>query len=160
MSEQEKEPGEPAGTARKNAPETRGRPFQKGNQGRPRGSRNKVSVMVERLIAKDAKAITHAMIEKAKGGNTTAGAAILRVIIGPAKERAAPIQFELPPLKTASDAMLAISAIAAGVADGSLDSEAAKTLTSIIGEFRAVLEAVDHEARLAELESRYAQAKP
>ena len=45
-------------TSRKNAPNTRGRPFQKGNAGRPRGSRNKATLAAEQLLDGETEALT------------------------------------------------------------------------------------------------------
>jgi hypothetical protein len=143
---------------RKNAANTRkprGRPFQKGNGGRPRGSRNKVSILMEQMIVAEAEEITRALITKAKGGNTTVGIALLRTLLGPARERSMPIKFKLPPLKTPQDALAAIGAIADGIATGALDSEGARTLTTVVAEFRGTLAVVDQERRLIALEARH-----
>jgi hypothetical protein len=55
-----------------NAPKTRGRPFQPGNAGRPRGSRGKATVAAEKLLDGEAKALTRKAIDLAKEGDTTA----------------------------------------------------------------------------------------
>ena len=52
----------------KNASSTRGRPFAKGNTGRPKGSRNKVTVAVETLLDGDAERLTRKAIELAMEG--------------------------------------------------------------------------------------------
>ncbi len=44
-------------TPRKNAPDTRGRPFARGNPGRPKGARNKVTRAVAALLDGEAEAL-------------------------------------------------------------------------------------------------------
>ena len=50
-----------------NVPITRGRPFQPGNPGRPKGARHKVTVAVEALLEGEAEGLTRKAIELAKG---------------------------------------------------------------------------------------------
>ena len=45
-----------------NASVTRGRPFPKGNAGRPKGARNKVTVAVESLLDGEAEGLTRKAI--------------------------------------------------------------------------------------------------
>jgi len=78
---------------------TRGKPFPKGNPGRPIGARHKTTITVERLLEGEADAIGRKCIEMALGGDTTA----LRL----AMERIAPVrrarvQFSLPPVEAAT----------------------------------------------------------
>lgn len=127
--------------------------FRRGHGGRRPGSRNRVTALVERLISGEAEEIVRAMVAKAKAGNVTAGAAIMRVLIGPAKERGVPLKFKLPKLATAADSLAAIQAIAEGVASGKIDADGAKILTGIVAEFRATLSVVDQDRRMAAIES-------
>ena len=55
-----------------NASVTRGRPFPKGNAGRPKGARNKVTVAVESLLDGEGEGLTRKAIELAMKGDTTA----------------------------------------------------------------------------------------
>ena len=57
---------------RKNAETTRGRRFQKGNPGRPKGSQNRTTRMIEALLEGEAEAIGRKCIEKAKAGDPVA----------------------------------------------------------------------------------------
>lgn len=128
--------------------------FRRGHGGRKPGCRNKTTALVERLISGEAEEIVRGLIEKAKRGNTAAGAALLRVLIGPARERSAPLKFRLPTLSTAGDCLVAIQTIAEGVASGRLDADSAKILTGLVGEFRSTLTVVDQDRRLTEIEER------
>jgi hypothetical protein len=53
-------------------PKVRGRPFQKGNPGRPRGSCNKATLAARQLLEGRAKAITKKCIELALQGDLIA----------------------------------------------------------------------------------------
>src|SRR5262249_4534622 len=124
---------------RKNGPTTAGRDaagrFGRGNRGRPRGSRNRVTRACEKIIASDAVEVVKALVEKAKAGNVAAAIAIVRTLVGPAKERADPMNFRLPELRTPADALAAISSITAGVARGELDEGQARALVSLVDTF-------------------------
>src|SRR5215831_6568815 len=52
-------------TLRKNATNTRGRPFKPGNAGRPKGARNRATVAAEALLDGQAEALTRKAIERA-----------------------------------------------------------------------------------------------
>jgi hypothetical protein len=133
--------------------------FKRGHGGRRRGSRNRATVLAEKLIAGQAEELIEKAVALGLKGNPTVLTALLRCLCPPAKERAMPIRFRLPPLRTADDAMASIGAITEGVARGELDADAAKVLVSLVAEFRQTLCAVDHERRLAEIEARPLGAK-
>ena len=48
---------------RKNVSNTPGRPFKKGNPGRPKGARNRVTVACESLMAGEGETLTRKAIE-------------------------------------------------------------------------------------------------
>jgi hypothetical protein len=48
----------------------RGRPFAKGNPGRPKGVRHKSTLLCKKLMRDDAKEIVQAVIVAAKAGDT------------------------------------------------------------------------------------------
>jgi hypothetical protein len=74
---------EVADPPRKNAGKTRGRPFQQGNPGRPKGAQNRTTRLIEALLEGEAEAIGRKCIERAKEGDPVA----LRL----AMERIAPV---------------------------------------------------------------------
>jgi hypothetical protein len=57
---------------RKNAENTRGKPFLPGNAGRQKGSRNKTTVAIEALLEGQHAALTQKVIAKALEGDMTA----------------------------------------------------------------------------------------
>ena len=106
--------------------------FQKGQSGnpagRPRGSRNKTTVLMQNLLEGEAEAIARKAIEMAKDGDMTA----IRVCMDrlASVRRKDPIAFELPPVGKARDAAAAVAAVISALAAGDLTTgeaaEAAK----------------------------------
>ena len=95
-------------TVRKNAANTRGRPFQLGNPSRPKGVRNRATQAVEALLLGEAEALTRRAVELALAGDTTALRLCLDRIAPPQKDR--PVVFALPKLESSVNAVLASAA--------------------------------------------------
>ena len=74
----------------------------------------------EHLLDAHAKTIVQRLLELTEKGDPTALRLCLERIMPPLRER--PLQFELPRLATPADAVAAIAAITAGLADGSLSA--------------------------------------
>jgi hypothetical protein len=62
---------------RKYAGNTRGRPFEKGNRGRPAGSRNRVTLAIETLMGKYGEQVAARVIKRASEGDMVAARLIL-----------------------------------------------------------------------------------
>src|SRR5262249_24150308 len=96
-------------------------PFEKGESGnpagRPRGSRNGATLVMEGLLADDAEAIGRKAIAMAKQGDMAAIRLCMdRLAPVPKGE---PVAFELPPLEKPADSVAAAAEIvAAGAAGG------------------------------------------
>lgn len=128
--------------------------FAPGNSfgGRTPGSRNKVTVAVESLLEGQHEALTQAAIDKALTGDTTALRLCLDRIAPPRKD--APLSFELPPIRSAGDAVEASSALLAAVATGEVTPDEAGRVMSLLTAHKALVEAGDLESRIAALEAR------
>jgi hypothetical protein len=74
----------------------------------------------------------------------------LERILPPVKSR--PLRFKLPPLRTIGDAQAALADIIAATANGTILSDEAATLSSIIASFVRTVEVSEIETRLAALE--------
>lgn len=76
----------------------RGRPFPKGRSGnpagRPKGARNKATVLAEQLMADDAENVVRAVVKAAKRGDMAAARIVLDRIVPPRKGR--PVKFTVP----------------------------------------------------------------
>ena len=126
-------------------------PFQPGQSGnpagRPRGSRNKATVIVEKLLDDSAGELTTAAISRATGGDPAALRACMDRVAPRLRHR--PLDFPLPPLVTLADTPVAIAAIAQGLAQGELDREEAVALMRAVRDFALALAAVERDKRAA-----------
>lgn len=133
----------------------RGKPFAKGISGNPegkrKGTRNTATLVAESLLDGESESLTKKLIEMANEGNMAAMRLAIERVLPPRRER--PLQFELPPLKTAADAMTALDRIVSGVANGGLNESEASTLVSLVHTFLEALGQVENKSRLAALEN-------
>ena len=141
--------------SRNNASETRGRgpgkPFQPGNSGRPRGARHKATLAAEALLDGEAEGLTRKAVEAALGGDMAALRLCLDRIVPPRRER--PVNFKIPPLKSAEDAAVAMAAITEAVAAGELLLGEAESASALVERFVRTIEAGEFEKRLRVLEA-------
>jgi len=130
-------------------------PFQKGESGnpagRPRGARNRTTVLLENLFAEDGEAIAHKAIELAKAGEIAAIRMCMDRLAPAAKHE--PVVFDLPPLDTAADSVAAAARIVAAVADGDLTPSEAMDLAKVIDVYVGALATKAFEDRLSKLEN-------
>jgi Family of unknown function (DUF5681) len=127
------------------------KPGKSGNpSGKPKGARNKTTVAMEKLLDGDASAITKKAIELAKNGDLTALRLCLERIISPRKDR--PVNFDMPEIKTPSDALVVATAIMRAVAAGELTPSEAAELSKTIDSFARIAETADLAERVKRLE--------
>jgi uncharacterized protein DUF5681 len=133
----------------------RGRSFAKGQSGnpagRPLGSRNRTTRAAEALLDGEAEALTRKAIELARNGDLTALRICLDRILPPRRERR--LNFELPKLNSAEDAVKASAAIVAMVAAGEITLSEAEAMGRLVDHFIRALEAHDIDQRLRALET-------
>ena len=129
--------------------------FQKGQSGnpngKPKGTRHRVTVAAEALMEGEAEAITRKAIELAKGGDGPALRLCMDRIYPPRRDR--PVRFRLPSLDKVEDAVAAHAAIVAGVAIGDLTPSEAGDLARLVDTYTRAVEATDIQTRLARLEA-------
>ncbi len=100
------------------ATKTRGRPFEVGNPGKPKGARHRATRAVEALLEGEAEALTRRAIEAALGGDAGALKLCLDRLAPALRER--PVSFALPPITSGADVPAALAAVIAAVAAGDL----------------------------------------
>jgi hypothetical protein len=132
----------------------RGRPFEKGNPGRPRGSKNKRTLALEALLDGQAEAITETIIAKALEGERAAMRLCFERILPPKQGRT--LSFELPVVNSAKDAAAAMTAIIAAVAAGEITPGEATTVAQLIDGAIRAFEVRDFAQCLNSLEKRIA----
>lgn len=138
--------------ARNNAPNTRGRPFEPGNPGRPKGARHRSTRAIEALLEGEAEEITRKAIELAKGGGIAALRLCLERIAPPRKD--SPISIHLPTVESATDAKAASAAIVTAMAEGEVTPDEAARVMGVLLSHKQIIETADLEARIAALEGR------
>jgi len=140
--------------AENTAPKQRGRPFEPGKSGnpngRPKGARNNATVLAEALLDGEADAITRKLIDRALEGDTTALRLCLERLLPPRRGR--PVEFELPEIKTAADAVHASSSVLTACAEGGLLPGEASEIMNLISSHIRLIETTEIEARLTALE--------
>jgi Family of unknown function (DUF5681) len=139
-------------SAEQPAQKTRGRPFvpgQSGNpNGRPKGARNRATRAVEALIEGEAEALADKAVEKALHGDSPMLRALLSTLVSPRRERT--VEFELPKIENAADALKASSAVIAACAAGELSPHEASEIMGLISTYVRTSEVAEREARVAE----------
>ena len=133
-----------------NASTTRGRPFQEGNPGRPKGAKHKTTILAEKLMADDVEGVVKAVIDAARTGDMAAARIILDRLVPVRKGR--PVEIDLPEVRTAGDVLAAMGAVLDHVADGEITPDEGATVAGILEMKRRTLELVEIERRLAALE--------
>lgn len=126
-------------------------PGESGNPlGRPKGARNKATVLAETLIDGQAEKIVQKIVELALAGDGPALKLCLERILPPMKSR--PVNIKLSETKTAEGVAEAQSTVVLAVAEGTLTPDEGTTLSGILEARRKAIETQDHESRIAELE--------
>ena len=110
----------------------RGRPFVNGSPGgpgRPRGSRNETTRLLDRLATNRADAIVEQVIKRACEGDMRAAEIVLSRIWS---RRPAPSEFHLPPIARPQDMVAAFAAVTDALAAGELTPAEAKVALASI----------------------------
>jgi len=126
----------------------RGRPFAPGvsgnPQGRPKGSRNKATLIAKALRSGEAEALVRPLIEKALKGNLPALRACFDRLLPPQRDRR--VQFELPQL-AAGDAVGAARSVLSACAAGTLSPREAVQVMRLVETYVRAKEVSVIEAR-------------
>jgi hypothetical protein len=128
----------------------RGRPFQPGNPGRPRASKNKTTQFVEQLAEGQAEQLIQKALQLALAGDVSCLRMMLDRVSPPRK--AQPINVTIPPINSSQDVLTAIAAIFKALGEGRLTPDEITALSSVVGRSIQVIEHQDLERRIAALE--------
>ena len=133
----------------------RGRPFKPGNPGRPAGSKNKTTQILQQLVEGQAEHLVQKAVKMAQAGDV----ACLRMVLDrlwPVR-KGQPVQVLMPPINTSQDLLPAIASIWSAVAEGRLTPDEASALSIVIDRTIKAIELHDISKRITALEQ--AQAK-
>jgi Family of unknown function (DUF5681) len=128
----------------------RGRPFQQGNPGRPRGSKNKTTQIVERLAEQQAEKLIEKVVELAQAGDVSC----LRMLLDrlwPVR-RGQPVHLNIPEIKSADDVPAVLAAIWTAVGDGLLTPDEASALVLLAARSMEAIQIQDFLKRLEDLD--------
>ena len=126
--------------------------FAPGNSlgGSKKGSRHRVTRAVEELLEGEHEKLTRKAIDLALDGDGMALRLCLDRIAPPRKD--SPVSFDLPPIRSADDALAASSALLAAVAGGEVTPDEAGRVMALLTSHRQLVETSDLEGRIAALE--------
>jgi hypothetical protein len=133
----------------------RGKPFEPGNKlgrGRPRGSRNKTTMMAQELLDSHAESLVRKCLVSALKGDIKALQLCLDRIL-PAR-RELPVKIGKLSVSTATDLAKASELVTQKVAAGQLTPGQGHAISELIERHRKVIETEDFDRRLQMLEKR------
>jgi hypothetical protein len=135
----------------------RGRPFQTGNPGRPPGSKNKTTRMLEQLVEGEGETLVQKVIDKGKGGDVRCLQYLLDRILP--KRRGRPLDLRLPKINSVQDIPAAMAAVMNGLNDGDLTLEEASPLIAFLESYSRVVIGTDVVVRIEKVEAQMKQFK-
>jgi hypothetical protein len=137
----------------------RGRPFTRGNPGRPPGSKNRVTQLVQQLAEGQAEDVFAKVRELGLAGDVSC----LRMMLDrlwPAR-KGVPVDIAMPPIDSLQDVFAAIASVWSAIREGRLTADEAAALSIVIDRSIRAIELYDIENRIAALEAardqRYAK---
>ena len=118
----------PASSTSARAP--RGRPFAKGNPGKPKGARARSARLLEALLTRDAELVVASVVKAACEGNITAA----RLILDRAckRPRAPAMSVKLPEVRTQEDLFAALGALTQAVSAGEMTAADAAAMAGVL----------------------------
>ena len=132
----------------------RGRPFQLGNmygKGRPKGSRNKLTLAAQRLLEEHCESIVRKCVIGALQGDRQAMRLCVERLL-PAR-RDAPVRTKLPLVKTAQDVNAALQVVLDDIARGRTTPSEGEMISNVLEKRRKAIETMELLRRVEQLES-------
>ena len=139
----------------------RGRPFEAGNnfgQGRPLGSRNKNTLVIEELLDENSESLLHKALNLAQQGNIPMLRLLLERVLPRPKD--APVSIGPLPMSTPEELLQSQANVMQELALGQLTLNQAEQVFSLIEARRRLLETQELEQRLRALEERMLGREP
>jgi hypothetical protein len=137
------------------SPRLRGRPFKPGNPGRPVGSKNKITHLLEKLVEGEGQKIAQKMLEVAMDGNPRC----LEFFMDRPPRRGRVLEQQLPKISGVNDIAPAMAAITTQLNNGELATEEASELIDFMERFARVILATGLVERVEKIEAQLNQMK-
>jgi hypothetical protein len=139
----------------------RGRPFQPGNKlgrGRPSGSRNKKTVLIEELLADNSEPLLRKALQLALKGNTQ----MLRLLLDPVLRRPkdAPVTIGRLPMGTPEELLQSQARVMQELASGKLSLNQVEQIFQMLENARKLMETRDHNQRVRAMEQLLEREEP
>ena len=135
------------------------KPGQSGNpKGRPKGVRNRATMIALATMEGELDAIMKSVIEAAKAGDMVAARLVVDKLIPAAKDR--PVSINLPQITDVATCNQAQAQITASVASGDLLLSEGEALAGLVEHQRRALETHDLAKRLESIEQQLSNGKP
>jgi len=118
--------------------------------GRPPGSRNRASLLMESLLEGEAEELTRKAIELAKKGDTRALGFCMDRLMPPHKDSL--VHFDLPAMRNSDDIPQGMTSIMAAIGDGAITPTEGERLCRILTELANAFNSQDLLRRVEKLE--------
>jgi hypothetical protein len=120
--------------------------------GNPKGTRNKASLLLDKMASGEAGAVLGALLEKAKRGDVAAATTVLARLWPVQKGRS--ITLDLPRIVTAADVTIALETITMAIGSGEITPEEGAAVAGVLEQHRKAIETQALELRIARLEAQ------
>jgi hypothetical protein len=131
-------------------------PGQSGNPaGRPRGSRNKKTLVLEALLDDESETLMRRVIGLAKMGDDVAMRLVFARMLPPRRDR--PVPLELPRIESEADARRASGDVIAALGSGEITPQEAEQLLRVIAGAAMVMQSSGMSERMKWLQGQVAQ---
>jgi Family of unknown function (DUF5681) len=131
-------------------------PGQSGNPaGRPRGSRNKKTLVLEALLDDESETLMRRVIGLAKMGDDVAMRLVFARMLPPRRDR--PVPIELPRIEGEADARRASGDVMEALGSGEITPQEAEQLLRVLAGAAMVMQSSDMSARMKWLQEQISQ---
>jgi hypothetical protein len=135
----------------------RGRPFKQGNPGRPLGSKNKITRLLEQLVEGEGQKITQKMLQVALEGNPRCLEYFMDRLMPPRRGRV--LEQPLPKISGVNDIGPALAAITSQLNNGELTTEEASDMFGLLERYARAILASGLAERVEKVEAQLKQMK-
>jgi hypothetical protein len=130
--------------------QARGRPFAKGNAGRPPGSKNRSTLLTAALLEGEHEALLRAAIDVALAGNVP----MLKFLLSRILPRDRLIKLDLPAMVFADDGVESLGCIMRAVSEGAITPSEGAALATIVKSYTDAIDMADVVKRVDAIENQ------